>query len=289
MENIPAHPNTVVCIKHWPEDYIKIKVHGMWKPRDPPSLFECAKKSQIPTRPPPSRPTTKARFEARTSKLDELSKWVEIDHVGNFQAMKDNIQSKEFDVPLFTNTNLESEIVLQSTDVLEGTGLPRFLIKILHNYSFEAFHCGVKYSVPSLVANRITRITHWSEIVEMVRFLHLCETNLKKDVIHQQMKAMGVALLGEKKYSIETIVRAFEYFALSRSMYNRIWEDFELPCVSTLTNFTSKIKSVDDVSYISNVFSRLSDELKTCILILDEVYVKSMLQYHGGILFGKAK
>ena len=50
-------------------------------------------------------------------------------------------------------------------------------------------------SVPSLVANRITRITHWSVIVEMVRFLHLCETNLKKDVIdHQQMKAMGVTL-----------------------------------------------------------------------------------------------
>ena len=56
----------------------------MWKPRDPPSVFECVKKSQIPTRPPPSRPTTKARFEARTSKPDDLSKWVEIDHVGNF-------------------------------------------------------------------------------------------------------------------------------------------------------------------------------------------------------------
>ena len=123
---------------------------------------------------------------------------MEIDHVGNFQAMKDNIQSKEFNVPLFI-TNLESEIVLQSTDVLEGTGLPRFLIKILHKHSFEAFHCGVKCSVPSFIANRITRITHWSEIVEMVRFLHLCETNLKKDVIHQQMKAMGVTLLGEKK------------------------------------------------------------------------------------------
>ena len=57
-ENIPAHPNTVVCIKHWPEDHIQIKVHGMWKLRDPPSVFECVKKSQIPTRLPPSRPTT---------------------------------------------------------------------------------------------------------------------------------------------------------------------------------------------------------------------------------------
>ena len=38
----------------------------------------------------------------------------------------------------------------------------------------------------------------------------------------------------------------------------------------------------------NNVFSKLPDERqKSCVLILDEVYVKSMLQYHGGIVFGK--
>ena len=45
---------------------------------------------------------------------------------------------------------------------------------------------------------------------------------------------------------------------------------------------------MDDSTYITNVFSKLPQEQKTCILIIDEVYVKSMLQYHGGILFGKA-
>ena len=170
--------------------------------------------------------------------------------------MKNNIKSKDLNVPLFINNNLESQVVLQSIDVSEGPGLPRFLI--LDNHSFQVFHCGVKCSILSLVTNRITRITHWSEIVEMIYglFLNLCETNLKKDVIHQQMKAMDVTLLGEKKYSVETIVRAFEYFALCRSMCNRIREDFELPCVSTLTNLTSKIKSVDDVSYISQMSSQ---------------------------------
>ena len=45
---------------------------------------------------------------------------------------------------------------------------------------------------------------------------------------------------------------------------------------------------MDDSTYISNVFSKLPSEQRTCLLVLDEVYVKSMLQYHGGILFGKA-
>ena len=37
------------------------------------------------------------------------------------------------------------------------------------------------------------------------------------------------------------------------------------------------------------MFQNLNDERQnTCILLLDEVYVKAMLQYHGGILFGKA-
>ena len=37
------------------------------------------------------------------------------------------------------------------------------------------------------------------------------------------------------------------------------------------------------------MFENLKDERqKTCILLLDEVYVKTILQYHGGILFGKA-
>ena len=99
----------------------------------------------------------------------------------------------------------------------------------------------------------------------------------------------NILYVGEKKYEIETIVRAFEYFALSRTTYNRIREDFELPSIATLTRLTSKVKSVDDESYLRTVFENLKDERqKACILLLDEVYVKTALQYHGGMLFGKA-
>ena len=82
---------------------------------------------------------------------------------------------------------------------------------------------------------------------------------------------MGLTLVGEKKYTIDTTVRAFEYFALSRSTYSRLREDFELPCIATLTSLTSKIRSADDPSFITNVFAKLPVEQKTCFIIIDEV------------------
>ena len=44
---------------------------------------------------------------------------------------------------------------------------------------------------------------------------------------------------------------------------------------------------IEDVLY-SQVFQNLPDRRKHCIVLLDEVYVKSMLQYRGGEVFGQA-
>ena len=35
----------------------------------------------------------------------------------------------------------------------------------------------------------------------------------------------GINLCGRKKYKTETLIRAFEYFALSRSAYSKMRED----------------------------------------------------------------
>ena len=96
-------------------------------------------------------------------------------------------------------------------------------------------------------------------------------------------------LVTDKKYSVETMIRAFEYFAMSHATYNHLREDFQLPSITTLTRLTSKVKSVHEDIYLQKVFSNLSDiRHKNCILLLDEVYVKTMLQYHRGTVFGKA-
>ena len=89
---------------------------------------------------------------------------------------------------------------------------------------------------------------------------------------------MGDKLVTDKKYSVETMIRAFEYFAMSRATYNHLREDFQLPSITTLTRLTSKVKSVHEDICLQKNFSNLPDiRYRNCILPLDEVYVKTIL------------
>ena len=84
------------------------------------------------------------------------------------------------------------------------------------------------------------------------------------------------------------MVRAFEYFTSSRTLYSKLRVDYELPSISTLTRLTSKVSNTEDETFINSVFSKLEGGQKNCMLLIDEVYVKKSLSYHGGSLFGKA-
>ena len=96
-------------------------------------------------------------------------------------------------------------------------------------------------------------------------------------------------MVGDKKYDTSTIVRAFEYFSVSRSLYNRLRHDYELPSISLLTRITSKLdSSLDDKEYLNSLFSNLDEMQKHCVILVDEVYVKPSLTYHAGSVFGKA-
>ena len=84
-------------------------------------------------------------------------------------------------------------------------------------------------------------------------------------------------------------MRAFQYFATSRSLYKRLINDYQLPSVSTLTRITSKVSKVEDVPFLKRVLDTTEKKQKYCVLLHDEVYVKKMLLYHGGTVFGKAQ
>ena len=90
----------------------------------------------------------------------------------------------------------------------------------------------------------------------------------------------------EQKYTPEMIVRGFEYFAKSRSCYKLLRNDYELPSISTTK--TTKISNIEDSSFVRSVFHSLNDGQKNCLLLIDEVYVKSVLSYHVGQLFVNA-
>ena len=96
------------------------------------------------------------------------------------------------------------------------------------------------------------------------------------------MESMRVTYVGEKRYSIDTLLQTFEYFVIVN--LHCLWQDFQLPSSSTLTKMTSKVKTIDDLAYMNNIFSSVLNERQRCC-ILDEVYVRACLQFHGGIVF----
>ena len=196
-----------------------------------------------------------------------------------------NLENVTMKVVCFQTSN---GLIIQSSDYLDGTCVSRFNLKIHLDFSYEAFHCVIKCTINTLSRNRIHTLKKWSTIQEAIRYLNAMEIDNKKDVLRQQMNSMKACCVGEKKYELNTIIRAFEYFATSRATYKILRNDYELPSVQTLTRLTSKVKNVNDDIFLKNVFSNLNMKEKTCILLVDEVYVKPMLQYHGGSLFGKA-
>ena len=110
----------------------------------------------------------------------------------------------------------------------------------------------------------------------------------KKNIIQQQVSAMAPVTVGMQSYGPEIIVRAFEYFATSRTLYNRLRIDQQLPSVTTLTRITSKVAKVPENTFLNRVFKTLETNQKICVVLHDEIFVKKMLLYHGGYLFGKA-
>ena len=93
----------------------------------------------------------------------------------------------------------------------------------------------------------------------------------------------------EQKYTPEMIVRGSEYFAKSRSCYKLLRNDYELPSISTLRRLISKVSNIEGSSFVRSVFQSLNDDgQNNYILLIDEVYVKPMLLYHGKKLFGNS-
>ena len=69
---------------------------------------------------------------------------------------------------------------------------------------------------------------------------------------------MIATYVANKMYTTGTLVCVFEYLALSRAAYNRLKEDFNFPSVLTLTRPTSKVKTINDSSYIKPISTNLA-------------------------------
>lgn len=99
---------------------------------------------------------------------------------------------------------------------------------------------------------------------------------------------MGSISVGKKKCEVETLIHAPKYFSISQAAFFRFWKDYELPSVDTLTRIMAKVRNAGDIASLIQIFGSLENHQKTCYLLIDEVYVKPVLQYHSGKIYGEA-
>ena len=72
---------------------------------------------------------------------DKLLLFSDKDRIINFEDLKKNLHTVDFNGLAY---NLADGFIIQSTDFLSGTSVPRFLLHI-----FNDFHCGVRCSIRS--------------------------------------------------------------------------------------------------------------------------------------------
>ena len=169
---------------------------------------------------------------------------------------------------------VEDTLYVQSLHYLNG--VPLFLVKIFKDLNFETFHLrpNVQYPVISTLSkNRVMTVHAWSVLEEIIRYLKNMEIDNKECVLQEHLSTMAPTV-GKIMYSQELTVRVFQYFATSRSLYNRFRIDYQLPSIKTLTRIRSKVSALNETYFMRSVFSTLKENQKQCVIIQDEIYVQ---------------
>ena len=116
-------------------------------------------------------------------------------------------------------------VTFQSTDFETSSCISRIFLKIAEDFTYQSFHCGIACTITSLSKNRILHLNTLASIEEAIYFLNIIEKGNKQKVFLQHVSSMAPFYVGEKKYGSEIIIRSFEYFAMSRALYNRLSDD----------------------------------------------------------------
>lgn len=279
-----------VCALHWPSDVRLVhKKQGRYPvPSIPPSIFQNIPDSCVSSHSSHApRSTTKSLSSVRNPGYDELSLFRDNDRLKSDTFMDDfKVKFSTFGL-LSSNGNA---IVLQS---INRTGC-------VHDFScyFTAQNEANDFVISCELYFRLKRIHHpslksilkyWSELEEVLRYVrHYSDEDVKLDFLLQALQRYN-SPKNSRLYSLEDLSLAFSWYAMSRALYIQLRTYLCLPSVTTLRRITQVAKNTEDAVLYSSIFRQLDERSRGCILIIDEIYIKSSLTYRGGTVFGYAE
>ena len=261
-------------------------LNGKLRPIDAPTVFDTCdiKPSQIPTPSAKPRSNKRALSENRNAQHVQTNKMLREELVVRYEDLRTEIHQR---IAHLSNCAVIAYICnnsthFQSEDFAVG-GIPKFLLKINPDLSFEAFYSGVKTFIPALSQSHITKFKSWWQIVEAIRYLKNHDPSHKLQILAEDLESLNnVCQVGKKVYSMKTMLRAFEYYSTSRATYKKIAKDYQLPSVSTLSKITSKTTNTSSLDFVTKVISKLPEKQRQVNILVDEIHVKPQLLFHGG-------
>ena len=259
-DNIPDHPDTVVCEKHFPPGYATVNVFGKERPKEPPSVFDNLPLSLLPSPAPKPRTTKRTSASERNIQNDEMAEFLKKDIFGSFENLCSTIDEHDF-VQAIEWKRKKDSLMIESDKVYCGA-CPLFVIKIFPTLKYECYHANILTVIPSLMKNDIRHFQRWSQIEEALRELSQLPINRFKTVIKEQTKVMSTQVIGQRVYDPEILVRAFQHFVTSRASYKMMRGNLKLPSEKTLTRLTSKVCKLEDLQFLSKIFSTLEENKK---------------------------
>ena len=186
-KNLKFNNNSVICMKHWPENYATARGKGnKERPAEPPSVWPGVPPSCVPAPPVPPRPTKKTSLTVRAAHPDEINDFRTRDQV-TFPDMIHRVveQKYEFCCPTISY-RAGAKLHIQSEHF--SGGVPKFLIQIEESMKFTSFHMGIRVTISSLIKNSIYAFKSLSTVEEAVRFLNNFEESHKTRILHEQLK-----------------------------------------------------------------------------------------------------
>lgn len=122
----------------------------------------------------------------------------------------------------------------------------------------------------------------WDQFDELLRFVRLTDSHVDKKVKHLERQVVNINTpKNTKVYSNEDLLKAFSWYTISRTLYNKLRDYLTLPSLSTLQNLTRLARSTDDSTLFQTFFMKQVERARWCIIIVDEVHVRAALTYSG--------
>ena len=298
--------NQGVCVKHWKEPIKWIKKGKFPSPDEPPNDFTgCAPVSTWGTPAAPTRSTVKSTAAARAVDIDEMSAFRELDSIKqdtfiaelNDKFVKTNLGiiawgedgtftflSKTHNGPIF---DFHIHFVLPLST---ATGRPTTSSSTLvyEKIQYEAYVKCRRFKHPQFT-DQTNCWSMFDSLIQCVVGAHdhddADDKSNKFLFIQRQIELLN-APKNKRIYNLNDFQNAFTWFTISRALYEKkLRSSLQLPSVSTLQNVTRAAKNMEDKTLFQSFFAKQEERAKNCILIVDEIYVRSSLQYSGKFIF----